>query len=513
MTLAVRGQSFLVFVQVICWLLLTTSGFAASPGLFEIQVVDSESGRGVPLVELEMVNHVTYVTDSAGSVALGEPGLFGQTVFFHIRSHGYEFPKDGFGNAGVRLKINAQGKEIVRLKRLNIAERLYRTTGEGIYRDTVLLGYKPPIAAPLLNAQVLGQDSVQRAIYRGKIRWFWGDTLRLSYPLGNFRMSGAVSDLPDHGGLDPATGINLRYFTNFDGFAKGMFPIEPRGDLIWADGFMVLTNTEGSEEMIAHYQRLKGLGKPLGRGLAIYDDRTDEFKTLAPLDLNEPWRFPHGHPLSVSEGSSRYFYFGTAFPTVRVPATKAAILDPNAYEAFSAFADSSTNLNRDPQGRLVHRWTKSAPPTNPKNEAELIKSGSMKLEEAHFSPVDRSNNRVERIHGGTVCWNPHRKKWILIAVQEFGTSYLGEVWYSEADEPTGPWRHAVKIVTHDRYSFYNPAHHPFLDQEGGRFIYFEGTYTADFSGNPVHTPRYDYNGVMYRLDLQDPRLKPAQQAF
>jgi hypothetical protein len=36
-------------------------------------------------------------------------------------------------------------------------------------------------------------------------------------------------------------------------------------------------------------------------------------------------------------------------------------------------------------------------------------------------------------------------------------------------------------------------------------IYFEGTYTHDFSGNPETTPRYEYNQVMYRLDLGDVR--------
>ena len=45
-----------------------------------------------------------------------------------------------------------------------------------------------------------------------------------------------------------------------------------------------------------------------------------------------------------------------------------------------------------------------------------------------------------------------------------------------------------------------------FDQEGGRIIYFEGTYTNSFSGNPFKTPRYDYNQMMYRLDLADPRL-------
>ena len=37
-------------------------------------------------------------------------------------------------------------------------------------------------------------------------------------------------------------------------------------------------------------------------------------------------------------------------------------------------------------------------------------------------------------------------------------------------------------------------------------MYFEGTYAETFSGAPSKTPRYDYNQVMYRLDLSDPRL-------
>jgi hypothetical protein len=66
--------------------------------------------------------------------------------------------------------------------------------------------------------------------------------------------------------------------------------------------------------------------------------------------------------------------------------------------------------------------------------------------------------------------------------------------------------YARKVVTHDRYSFYNPTQHPMFDEERGRRIYFEGTYTTTFSGNANPTPRYDYNQIMYRLDLADPRL-------
>ncbi|MFQ5731289.1 MAG: hypothetical protein ACE5KM_04960, partial [Planctomycetaceae bacterium] len=66
--------------------------------------------------------------------------------------------------------------------------------------------------------------------------------------------------------------------------------------------------------------------------------------------------------------------------------------------------------------------------------------------------------------------------------------------------------YARKIVTHDKYSFYNPKQHPMFDKRGGRVIYFEGTYTNTFSGNPDRTPRYNYNQILYRLDLADPRL-------
>ena len=97
-------------------------------------------------------------------------------------------------------------------------------------------------------------------------------------------------------------------------------------------------------------------------------------------------------------------------------------------------------------------------------------------------------------------------------VPKTGATMLGEVWYSEADRPEGPWVNARKIITHankpgDAHDFYNPTQHPFFDQEGGRVVYLEGSYVNTFSGNPHPTPYYEYNQIMYRLDLSDPRLK------
>lgn len=53
----------------------------------------------------------------------------------------------------------------------------------------------------------------------------------------------------------------------------------------------------------------------------------------------------------------------------------------------------------------------------------------------------------------------------------------------------------------------NSTQHPFFDREGGRVIYLEGSYVNTFSGNPHPTPYYEYNQIMYRLDLSDPRLR------
>ena len=101
----------------------------------------------------------------------------------------------------------------------------------------------------------------------------------------------------------------------------------------------------------------------------------------------------------------------------------------------------------------------------------------------------------------------------LHQVQQRGgaASYLGEVWYVEAEAPEGPWREARQVLTHDRYSFYNPIQHPEFQQEGGRFIYFEGTFATTFSRENDPTPRYEYNQIMYRLDLSDQRLNLPRQ--
>lgn len=481
---------------------------------FAIQVVDRQTGRGVPLVELSTTNHLRYVTDSHGIVAFREPGLMDREVFFHVESHGYEFPKDGFGYRGTRLKTTPGTTATVPVDRLNIAERLYRVTGQGIYRDSVLTGRPVPLENPALNGQVMGQDSVFTCLYHDRLFWMWGDTARPSYPLGHFAMSGAVSDLPQRGGLDPAIGVDLEYYVDENGFSRPVAPLKEHG-LVWLDGLMTVTDPEGAERMVAKYARLKDLGKVLERGLMVFNDTTDTFEPLVRSGVDFLPYVNTGHAFEVNVGGRLYYYFTSPSPMgarLRVRAHWNDIIDANQYEALTALVPGTSGDGnaRIDSGRpeIPCRWVKFGDvlASRTANKAAVIEA--LEQEAKDVRVYDAESGKAVSPHNGTVYYNAYRQRWIGIFVQHFGEpSVLGEVWYAEADTPVGPWGYARRIVTHNKYSFYNPKHHPLFDQDGGRTIYVEGTYSHTFSGSAeTATPRYDYNQIMYRLQLDDPRL-------
>ena len=475
---------------------------------FEIRVVDEQTGRGVPLVELKTVNNIRYLTDSAGRIAINSPELLHREIYFHIASHGYEFPADKFGYRGRKLKMVPGGRIEIRVKRINIAERLYRITGGGIYRDSLLLDKPIPVQHPLINAQVFGSDSVVNTVYRGKIYWFWGDTNRPNYPLGNFNVPGATSALPRDGGLDANLGVNLDYWQAESGFAKPTADMPGQGPT-WINGLVAMKNQQDNEELFATYAKIKPPMRVYERGLIRFNDVKAEFELVKKFDMETPL-FPSGHPLVHREGDAAYIYFANPFPFTRVPANAQALEDLSQYQTYTYLKpgarQDSLVIERDADGVVVVGWKADTIPLTPQLEKELITSGKLQEAEGLLQTKDRKTGKTIQLHGGSVYWNPFRKRWIMIALQQFGSSLLGEIWYLESNTLTGPWLLAQKIVTHDKYSFYNPKQHPMLDGEGGRYIFFEGTYTNMFSGNPDKTPRYDYNQIMYRLDLADPRL-------
>jgi hypothetical protein len=226
-----------------------------------------------------------------------------------------------------------------------------------------------------------------------------------------------------------------------------------------------------------------------------------------------------GHAFGVEVNGDLYYYFTSPSPMgarLRVRAQWDNVIDPNRYEALTALVSDNRKPksgNRNQKSKLRRpfsdsRWVTFAEiiASQNKSKADIIEALEQEAKDVRVYDIESGKTILP--HNGTVYFNAFRKRWIGIFVQQFGEpSNLGEVWYAEADTPIGPWAYAQKVITHDKYSFYNPKQHPFFDQEGGRVIFFEGTYSYTFSGPAENaTPRYDYNQLMYRLNLDDPRL-------
>lgn len=478
---------------------------AIRPEVFVIEVLDAETKRGVPLVELETIAHNRFVSDSAGRIAVSEPDLMDRQVYFHVRSHGYQFPKDGFGLQGKKLSVVGGQKATLTLERLNLAERLYRSTGSGIFIDSVQAGLMDRDELKL-PGEVVGCDSVMTAIYQDKLYWFWGDTNRPHYPLGgNFHITGATTA--------KELGATIEYPPRYDYFVDDQLAVRsvakmPGDGPTWISAVTVLPG-EGTKpnRMLANFVKVRNQLDAYRWGFVAWDDKSQQFQELNSAD-KLPEMFPPSqvHTFVHADQGEPYVYFCHPLPLTRVKAVESAFIDPTQYEGYSCLKEGTRpadrQIERDANGQLKFGWKRNTLPLTQKEERGLIEAKAIKADEARLILKDSKSDRRVLAHSGTVSWNEYRQRWIMIAVEMFGkNSMLGDVWYAEAKAPEGPWPVAHKIVSHDEYSFYNPKHHAYFDADGGRTIYFEGTYTTTFSGNKYPTARYDYNQVMYKLDL------------
>src|ERR1035437_3326900 len=428
--LATMRNSNLLFLGL--WLVQLASFTKATPAAtnehFAIQVVDDETGRGVPLVSLRTVNKAAWWTDSNGIIAFDEPGLMNLDVFFHINSPGYEYPKDMFGNRGVKLKPAQGGSATIKIKRLNIAERLYRITGQGIYRDSVLLGRPVPLKQPLLNGQVMGQDTVIATPYRGKIYWFWGDTDPASYPLGNFGACGATSELPGHGGLDPGLGVDLTCFVDASGFSKPMCQL-PGPAAHWIESLMTLPDGRGGERLVASVANHTHLGEAESWDLMVFNDEKAVFEQLQHWDMHEGHN--SSHPFRARVDGVDYFYL---FPNWRVKANLESLCDLMTYEALTCVAGDGkvrgkeTELDRDRAGRPRYQWKAGAERLDPDRVRELISAGKLKPEESWIDLHDFETGVRVEAGRGPIYWNDFRRRWVMLN----SSTKAGEIWFAEA---------------------------------------------------------------------------------
>jgi hypothetical protein len=427
-----------------------------------IDVTDEASGWPVPLVELRTTHNARFVSDNAGIIAFDLPELMGVETWFSIEGHGYGVKKDGFGNRGVRLTPEPGGRLGVKVRRMLPAKRLGRITGAGIFGESQKLG----LQQDWKEQGILGCDSVQNAVHDGRLWWAWGDTNLARYPLGLFHMIGATTELQPLPRFEPPVKLRYDYFVDGENRPRVIAKMPGKGPT-WIRGCISLPGKDGESRLVACYDKIEAPLTTYETGLLVWNDqesRFDRHRVLWHRD-NESRKLPPtpvGHPvLWKDEAGKEWALFGDPFPELKCEATFEAWDDPEEWELL------------EPQ--------KSVPA---EDGGEEIKP-----------------------HRGSIAWNEFRRKWVAVFTQRGGEpSYLGEIWYAEADSPFGPWGGAVKVVTHANYTFYNPRLHPEFSGADSPVLLFEGTYTRTFAKQAEATPRHDYNQVLYRLDLDDPAL-------
>jgi hypothetical protein len=440
------------------------STFAATP--CRVEVVDKQNGWPVPLIEFRTTHDLVLVTDNAGVIAIDQPELMNREVWFNVAGHGYERRRDGFGFGGVRITPKPGETIRVEVNRTIIAKRLGRLTGGGIFAESQKFGDH----ADWKESGVFGCDTMQTAVHRGKRFWLWGDTDLPHYALGVFDSSSATTEPRPLTSLEPPVALRYKYFTNDRGVPRGVAKFPGDGPT-WVTGYVSLPDEHGRQRLVGTYAKIKPPLEAYEVGLCVWNDQADEFTPVRKLwskssGAAKPSLKPDGHPALWKDDDGReWLLFGNPLPDFRCPATFEAWQNPETWESLQ------------PQKNL------------------------------------RSASGGEEVapHAGSIAWNSYRKRWVTVFHQLFGKpSMLGEVWYAEADAPTGPWGPAVKVLSHDNYTFYNPRLHQDFTDPGSPILLFEGTYTTTFADKPQPTPRYDYNQILYRLDLDDPALAPAQ---
>lgn len=430
-----------------------------------IEVIDQDNGWPVPLVQFETTHHLRFVSDNAGVIALDSPELMAREVWFDIQGHGYGVDPDGFGYSGVRLTPQPGETLTVKVKRRLPAKRLGRLTGAGLFAESQKLGQH----MDWKEQNIMGCDSVQNTMLvqngsEDKLFWLWGDTTLANYPLGRFHTTGATTTQQPIPNLEPPIGLQFDYFTDPQGVPRNIAEMPGDGPT-WLFGLVSLPDRDGKVRMGATYSKIKAPLTEYEKGLCVWNEKTsrfDRFKVVwerSESNLTAPMA-PHGHAIPHTDADGKqWILFGDPFPNVRCAATWEDWSTPSKWETF------------EPASKVA---------------------------------VRASNETIEA-HRGAVVWNEYKNQWITVFTQKYGdSSLLGEIWYAESDSPLGPWNNAVKIVTHDQYTFYNPQVHVEMVPSGSPVLLFEATYTAAFSKAKVKTPRYDYNQILYRLDLNEP---------
>lgn len=505
---------------------------------FRILAVEVDSNgieSGIPLVLFRTAgNYISLFTDSAGNAAFNEPGLMDGPLFFNVLADGYEIdPSPSVEiyelpyDSGVVLNVSKYGSAKVLMRRTQMAARLYRLTGSGLYRDSVLTNASGDIPDSIISScreviddvGVLGQDTVMTGTYKGKVFWFFGDTTCQRSARQNncedygMYTVGATSCVPQSNGKCKANEPpGLKYFSSQEGgflHVKPMAPdIAPYEQNTWIAAVMVFTNSNGEEVMYSNYMKNPGDGENAGSiqsGMAKWNDALEVFEATSswPLDI----AFLNGvHTMQLlgeDVNADGYVYMSGG---LRVLATEETVIEYTSYQQY--------NLD-------THMW-------------EYLYAGLGRLGEGNSTTAKHVGATTRKIKLHLTSLLP--SSWSVASVEwsEYVGMYVvlgnggmhGGIYLAVGPRVTGPWSKGVLVASHNTSgtSCYNQVLLPHLFRDNGRYIQFACTFTAmwsdtdnEFSDSSWSTclfgmndgancantvPRYEYNNLVYEVDVE-----------
>ncbi len=249
-----------------------------------------------------------------------------------------------------------------------------------------------------------------------------------------------------------------------------------------------------------------------------FDDSTQRFEEGGHLPVGRP-RPARRAP--VLEGGRRWRGVSSIlpepYPLVRVKADPESLArvrtGTEAYTCLvkgSRLDSSDLKIDRAEDGTARYTWKTDTPALYAGDQAKLVQKKILKPEEVLFALQDADTGkggggRSPPTEGRFTGTNTS-SRWVMIVSEIGGTSFLGEVWLGHGRLTTA----ALGLRPQGRH----PRQLHVLQPQAtsrcwtrrGKRIFFEAAYTHTFSDNKDATPRYDYNQVMYQLDLSIPEL-------
>lgn len=161
---------------------------------------------------------------------------------------------------------------------------------------------------------------------------------------------------------------------------------------------------------------------------------------------------------------------------------------------------------RGEDGRPEYAWRQGGLPFNQTLSKALIEQGKLTDDESIFLLHDHDSGDALRAHGGSLAWNEYRQRWVMIASKHGARRCSEKYGMPRPKHLSVPGRTPSRSSRTTTTVSTIPSSIPTSIKMADDSSTLKERTPIHSPTIPTQTPRYDYNQIMYRLDLADERL-------